>query len=153
MLAFQLYTGYADHFVVVVHGQYHIGDLIIYQDQYYLIIAAIADDDKYEMIDSSQTHVVYANFVTPSTLVLIHWMVSYRYSTYHKVLPLFIPAERSLMSKYSYAKPSKPSHKPRIYQKNHSLIQFDQKIKGQQLVVMPDLWTMTAMIDIDHLAN
>lgn len=127
MLAIQLYDSYIDHFVTLHDTDYQLGDLLLYQDQYYMIINE-ADNSVYEVIDTTQTTIIYHQLISRQTLDLIHRMVYHRYSTYHKVLSLFIPSDRHLMSKYPYPKQSKPSYKPLTYH-NHTLTQSDTKIK------------------------
>lgn len=152
MFALKLQSGYPDQrWIVDDECGYTAGDLIVCHNEYYVIRY---QDQEFNstMLDSTQTHLIHRTLISAHTLQRIDWMVRYRYSTYNKVLALFLPAEWSVMSKYPLPKSRKPRYQSRSYTHQKLLVDHIQH-SGQQLIVFPDLWTLTSMVDLSALVT
>lgn len=104
----------------------------------------VAFPERYTRVfDKIPAKITKKHTITTKTMDHIHRMVAHRYTTYKKVIPLFLPHGITtyfhLLTKKSTGK--KPSHSPFLYQ-NFELIQQWQKKDWQQLIVFPNVWTM-----------
>lgn len=146
MLAIKLHIWKFDEYAILSEDcKYRIGDLISYSDSYFLILWQQDNFHKTIHIEATYTSLVYRSLISIKTVKCINRMVLYWYSTYYNILPLFVCMDRNLMTKYHRKSKKKPSYQLLEYH-NDWLEQHTWTTMGQQLVIFPDLWTMTNMI-------
>lgn len=81
---------------------------------------------------------MYKQFLTQSTLDLLHRMVETYYTTYKSVIRLFVTNEiEKLLEREGKLKAQ--SSKLKVVVQSSS---FSLAVEGQTLIVFPDLWTM-----------
>lgn len=103
-----------------------------------------------QMIPFASTRMAYSQLMDKHMIHMIHWMVWHRYTTYMRVLSLFVNMDRQLMSRYHQSRIMKPQYYPYMYHHDDLILSCDI-CPGQQLLVFPDLWTLSTMIDVNHL--
>lgn len=133
------------------------GDLLTFWGEYFLSLwkeVSFFEQYKYFLpAEESEFELVEKKLLNKQTLEFLHWMVYWRYAPYYNVVPkLFLPTEiENLIDK-------KPSSKPKKTILKDNIFSFlDQKITlstdGQNLIVFPDLWTISNMLDDEFLSQ
>lgn len=93
---------------------------------------------------NSEVTISVSRFLSKTTLELVHRMVQHRYSTYKNVLKLRIPDEITPLLTKKPKRVVKPEFQKVVYDETtFQLTQEPGLIAGQQLIVFPDLRTMS----------
>lgn len=122
------------------------GDLLQQGSDFFLVLGEkISFPELYTILYNGKKEfdLVFAQLLSPPTLQMLHWMVYERYTSYKKVLPLFLdPNIEKLLSKQEKwsTKPSKSVLKIGNY---HLAIEE----KAQILIVFPDIRTLSNLLD------
>ncbi|AHB41462.1 hypothetical protein P148_SR1C00001G0672 [candidate division SR1 bacterium RAAC1_SR1_1] len=124
------------------------GDLLQSDDEYFLVLGnEVSFTEQYtsRFPEGRQLQLIYSGFFSKKHIDWIHWMVAEYYSTYRNVMKYFsVQDVESLLKREIQKKPVglKSLH---IDAKNFDVVSVAEK--GQTLIVYPDLWTMTMMVD------
>lgn len=138
---FDTYIGYDKVVALDPNLPVEVGDLVIDGGKFALILGddvSFIERYTHPRLLNPGRSVLIKGFFAPTTLEMIHWMVAERYTTYHKVIPLYFPPGRD-----------KQVH---LYTEN-----LAKRPKYRQtLFLFPDVWTlrnMTTDADRDHRDN
>lgn len=127
------------------------GDIVADGDAIFLVIGEeICFSEQYRTVYKSYTTwtLVEKAFFSAHQLALLHHIVQTYYSTYKAVMRLLLPP-MDVTALLSYKKSTKtPKHTPTVRDATKSLfVQSWSQKTGQQLIVIPDLWTGYNLFD------
>jgi len=127
---------------------FSVGDLLQSDDEYFLVLGdevSFVEQYTARFPQDRQLELIYSGFVSKKYIDRINWMVAQYYSTYRNVMKYFLSQDIELLLKKEITKKSKWLKKVQLDLK---LFWVDTvSVKGQTLIVYPDLWTMQMMID------
>ncbi len=129
-------------------------DLLHLAGEYLLVLGDdVARQEQHTKIikPSSQPEVISSALLWLNSLTMIRWMVEHRFTTYKNVVPLWIGDIDELLKVWgiSMSKSKKWTTKPFYHlltTDGWALVQEEGKKSWQQLVVFPDVWTMTSYL-------
>lgn len=144
------------------------GDLLKTETWYVFCLGetcAFQEKVKYTYAVQGTAEILYKQLLSPQTLGILHRFVHHWYTTYHKSLPLWLENEDAIGSflKGAPKKIPKPSKAAKAADIPAEVSQFSRNTehwklevvkmpgKGQQLVVIPDLRTLWAILPQDIL--
>ncbi len=96
---------------------------------------------------------IQKSFFSENAIKLIHRMVEERFTTYKKVIPLFLPKQRNKYLNLSLNVDAKPKNilSDKFFYKNWFFTKDSKKQNWQQLFVFPDLWTLYNSFENSYL--
>ena len=148
LYAFSLYAG-ADK-VFYYEGEkmsFQAGDLLQEGSDFFLVLGEkISFPESVTTRYTSSPKLFFPQLLKAPSIQLLHWMVYERYTSYKKVVPLFLDHDiTALLSKAQKEKQNKQSFELTI-----GKTKISHYGEGQVLIVFPDLWTVSNIIDLQH---
>lgn len=142
-------------FLMKLDKKYKIWDLMMIWDSYYINIwknISFPELYKYELNPESNIEVVYKNFLYKETIELINFLVYIYYTTYKNIFPLFLNIDISklMIRKKSQSRKIKYNNVDWDDRKNKLIFSSDIS-HWQQLIVFPDLRTLTQSLEKEKL--
>lgn len=122
------------------------GDLFQQGSDFFLVLGEeVSFSELYTLVYTGKTDfkLVYSQLLCPPTLQLVHRMVYERYTSYKKVLPLFLdPDIEKLLMKQEKSSPKK-TKTDLLLGKTPLQAEEDEQI----LIIFPDMWTLKNLLD------
>lgn len=149
LFSFDKYAWFDRVFKVETNYKLNAWDLIDYLWSIFLVLwEKISFESlyiKFWMELSIKPQVVVKNFLSTKTMEFIHYMVYQNYTSYKNVIELFFDYESAdKLLKLEVSKKKIPEYADIQIDYNFSKILLsNKKYDWQQLIVFPDLWTMT----------
>lgn len=122
-------------------------DLLLSNDEYFIYLGEeISFPDLYKISWDAlikDFHIEFKNLLSVASISMIHHMVSDFLTSYRNVIPLRIGSDIfRLVKKFTKSKPVNSYQKIIYNTQNNQINISNQKWKGQQLIVFPDLRTI-----------
>lgn len=122
------------------------GDLVLVGGQYAVALGdEVARWCDYEL-GNIVAHIAEPWLLSPTSVAMIHRMVKQRYSSYRKVIPLWLGGDVSDLLKRKPQTPRKSSSWSHLVASWSSRVRWDTQIDGQQCLIFPDLRTMFSSV-------
>jgi primosomal protein N' len=130
---------------------YKPGDLVLDGERVFCVLwSDVAFQEQYTTIYKPYhpRDILEKSFFSSYQLALLHFIVSSYYSTYKAVIKLLLPPTEIVPLLSYKSKNKKSQHNPFIFHEKNSLfVPSESKQEGQQLILIPDLWTGYNMFD------
>lgn len=121
-------------------------DLLLVGGHYAVVLGAeIARWCDYELSETS-IHVAESGLLSPQSISLAHRMIREYYTSYRKVLPLWLTSDIDNLLKRKPQTPSTSPSWPHLIKSWTRRVRWDHKTQGQQCLIFPDLWTIHSMV-------
>lgn len=125
------------------------GDLLQQGSDFFLVLGEeVSFSELYTLVYTGKTDfkLVYSQLLCPPTLHLVHRMVYERYTSYKKVLPLFLdPDIEKLLMKQEKSSPKKTKTTKTDLLLGKTPLQAEED--EQILIIFPDMWTLKNLLD------
>ncbi len=119
-----------------------LGSLFVYQDKKYMVLwESVAFQETYKHIFRGVPDNVLWLILSDKEIELIHYMASTYFALYKNIVSLFIDDPLSVFVGSKKKKTLSSSHFSLDWLRLSTCV-----ASGQQLVVFPDLWTLTSMV-------
>ena len=148
LYSFTQYAGFDRVFLLKEENlNLQAGDLLQSGSDFFLILGdSVSFPELYNTLYSWSTNfsLAYKKLLSEPTLQLLHRMTYQRYTSYKKVMKLFLDSDIEKL----ILKEQKTSKKKQTINFQLGKISIQNEKKGQILVVFPDLWTFHNSIDL-----
>ncbi len=131
------------------------GDLIEFWWEYALVLwKDIPFKEIYNKYLVNLDYKIYKKkFLTKNSICLINYIVQKYFSSFKRVVPLYIP-NMDIEKLFSYRKKVKKTVSYKFYSENWCLYSDKENIDYQQLIVFPDIWSVyNSFLDFTFLED
>lgn len=153
--SFSRFFGYDRVFFVKEDLWFKRGDLLRFQNEYYLVLGeGLSFKENYSHKFNSEVFspvLEFKSFFSEKSLDFVDFLVYNYYTSYRNVLKLFFEGDMQAMMKKSSLKKGTPEYNEISFDvKKYCVKMWKNVKKWQQLVVFPDLWTMYNILDVSE---
>jgi primosomal protein N' len=142
-------------FLTELPKKYKLWDLLMIWTDYFINLwneISFPESYNYKLKTQDDTNIIHKKFLYPNTIKLIHFLVYTYYTTYKNIIPLFINLDISKLLTRQKKTSKKIVYDNSNWNTKKNKIEFSWNLLDwQQLIVFPDLRTLTQSIDINSL--